>query len=104
MKAEFDNQLKRRDSKIAAFEKIDMLEGKLCVIDRLDKKIDDGEQYLRRVCLRIDNIPLPAGDEKEDCLKKVCEVMHGMDCGLERSDIDRAHRICTVTGKRSRMM
>ena len=94
IKAEFEDQLKSRDDKIAALEnKIDLLEGKMCVIDRLDKRIDDGEQYSRRVCLRIDNIPLPAGGEKKDCLEKVSEVMQGMDCGLEPSDIDRAHRI-----------
>ena len=94
IKAEFEGQLKSRDDKIAALEnKFDMLEGKMCVIDRLDKRIDDGEQYSRRVCLRIDNIPLPAGGEKEDCLEKVSELMQGMDCGLEPSDINRAHRI-----------
>ena len=38
IKAEFEGQLKSRDDKIAALEnKIDMLEGKMCVIDRLDK-------------------------------------------------------------------
>ena len=63
------------------------------MINRLDKRIDDGEQYSRHICLRIDNIPLPAGDEKEDCLEKVSKVMHGMDCGLEPRDMDRAHRI-----------
>ena len=94
IKSEFEEQLKSRDDRIIALENtIEMLEGKLCVVDRLDKRIDDGEQYSRRVCLRIDNIPLPDGGQKENCIEKVAEIMEGMDCGLEPSDIDRAHRI-----------
>ena len=43
IKSEFEEQLKSRDDRIIALKnKIEMLEGKLCVIDRLDKRIDDG--------------------------------------------------------------
>ena len=52
-----------------------MLEGKLCIIDRLDKWIDDDEQHLRWVCLQIDNIPLPDGGDREHCIEKVAEIM-----------------------------
>ena len=94
LKAEFEEQLKSRDDEISALEnKIETLEGKLRVIERLDKRIDDGEQYSRRVCLQIDNIPLPYGGEKENCVEKVAELMKSMDCGLEPSNINRAHRI-----------
>ena len=81
IKSEFEEQLKSRDDRIIALEnKSEMLEGKLCVIDRLDKRIDDGEQYSRRVCLRIDNIPLPDGGQRENCIEKVAEILEGMDC------------------------
>ena len=30
---------------------------------------------------------------KEDCEKKVKEIMKNMNCGLNPDDIDRAHRI-----------
>ena len=71
MKAEFDNQLKSRDDKIAALEKeSDMREGKLYVIDRPDKKIDDGEQYSKRVCFKSTTYPSQLEMRRKIVLKR----------------------------------
>ena len=59
----------------------------------MHRKIDDNEQYSRRVCWRFDNVPLPEIGDKEDCAKKIGEIMNEMNCGLDANDIDRAHRI-----------
>ena len=81
-------------SRIAMLEqRIDSLESELVLVDHLNKKVDDHEQYSRRVCLRFDNVPLPANGNKEDCAKKIGEIMNELDCALDANDIDRAHRI-----------
>ena len=74
-------------------QKVDALESALVVVDHLHRKIDDNEQYSRRVCLRFDNVPLPENGHKEDCAKKIGEIMNQMNYGLDVNDIDRAHRI-----------
>ena len=68
------------------------MESKICLIDHLDKRIDDCKQYYWRVSLRIDNIPLPQQNEK-DYIEKVDAIMQSLDCGLQRTDIDWVHGI-----------
>ena len=63
------------------------------MMDRLEKRLDDSEQYSRRVSLRIDNVPAPEDGEGENCIEKGVKIMEKMDCGLSASDIDRAHRV-----------
>ena len=57
---------------------------------------DDHEQYSRRLCLRIDGIGLPLGNEhetSESCLKKVKELFKKMEVDIPDATLDRAHRI-----------
>ena len=63
------------------------------MVDRLDKLLDDSEQYSRRVSLRIHNIPALQDSEDDNCIDKVVTIMEKLDCSLPASDTDRAHRV-----------
>ena len=78
---------------IALEQMVESLESSMAVLEHLHKRVDKNEQYRRRACLRILNVPLPENDERENCQNKMKQVMNDMDCGLNLVDIDRAHRI-----------
>ena len=95
-------------------EKIEILETKVAIMEnviaRLEKHVDNQEQYQRRLCLRIDGIP-PVAQGKEEsgeqCLKKVKAVFDELNVEIPDAVIDRAHRIGqarVVAGKRTRQM
>ena len=95
-------------------ERIEILESKVVVMEnyiaKLQDRVDDQEQYQRRLCLRIDGIP-PVGQGKdesnEQCLKKVKAVFNELKVDIPDAVIDRAHRIGqakVVAGKRARQM
>ena len=97
------NQLKERDAKIEALEqKVELLESKVSVLintnNLLTRKVDDGEQYQRRLSLRVNGIP--CGDNEKEtgdvCLRKVKEEV--IKLGLNPLDLrfDRAHRVGPV--------
>ena len=46
------------------------LEQQVKKIEKLEERVDDCEQYSRRLCVRIDNMAVPSG-VKEDCLSKL---------------------------------
>ena len=57
---------------------------------------DDHEQYSRRLCLRIDGIGLPLGNEhetSESCLNKVRELFKNIDVVIPDAVLDGAQRI-----------
>eukprot|EP00112_Aurelia_sp_Birch-Aquarium-sp1_P025219 Seg8281.1 transcript_id=Seg8281.1/GoldUCD/mRNA.D3Y31 product="hypothetical protein" protein_id=Seg8281.1/GoldUCD/D3Y31 len=80
------------------------------LIDNLEQRSDDLEQYQRRLCLRITGVELKSGAQGEsgqDGLKNVKGVFK--EVGLDVPDvvIDRAHRIGEVKeirGKRYRQI
>ena len=55
--------------------------------------IDDGEQYSRRMCLRIDGIPLQKGETENACIKKALNIAEEMGIKLSPDANDRAHRV-----------
>eukprot|EP00795_Rhopilema_esculentum_P009859 gene9859-18444_t len=65
----------------------------MVVLEHLHKKSDENEQDSRCSCLRIVNVPLPKQGGKENCEKKVKQIMKDINCGLNPDDIDHAHRI-----------
>ena len=67
-------------------------------LSKLKINIDDGEQYSRRMCLKIDGIDLKSGENENgsSCMEKVQKVFEEMGVQLPAVSIDRAHR----TGKR----
>lgn len=72
---------------------LDILEKRIAVLDNLERKIDDGEQCSRRLCLRINDIDLPQQGDSENCMEKVKEVLDELNCGVGIGSVDRAHRI-----------
>ena len=90
------------------------MEDRVGILERqvsyLQKSNDDGEQYQRRLCLRINGIDLPSSGESEsadECLQKVQEVFTEIGVDIPNTVIDRAHRIgklTTIKGKRVKQM
>ena len=77
------------------------------LITQLKNNCDDQEQYQRRLCLRINGIPVPQSGENEsgeECLKKVKALFKDqLELDIPDVAIDRAHRIGgpkVVAGKR----
>ena len=73
------------------------MEGLSKVIERLDARIDDGEQYSLRMCLRFNEVFLPAESGKEDCADRVYDILKGMGVDLPEDAVDRAHRIGRIS-------
>ena len=69
------------------------LEVEITKMQTLERRIDDIEQYGRRLCVRIDNMPVGEKETSDDCLNKVVQLMNNMDIDVDRGMIDRAHRI-----------
>ena len=87
-----EEKLVAQDGKINLQNSIATLEQQVKKIEKLEERVDDCEQYSRRLCVRTDNMAVPSG-VKEDCLSKVVELMSEMDSNLSEDSIDRAHRI-----------
>ena len=79
-------------------------------IVRLENRVNDQEQYQRRLCLRIDGIP-PVAQGKEEsgnqCLKTVKASFNEQKVSIPDAVIDRAHGIGQaniVARKRTRQL
>ena len=69
-------KMEERDKKINELEdKVNHLEDKVCFqvnyCKLLERKLDDGEQYTRRLSLRVNGIPNDGRESADDCLRKV---------------------------------
>ena len=94
----FDHKYQEHDKKIDYLERrIDELKRLSKVIERLDARIDDGELYSRRMCLRFNGVSVPAESSKEDCAERVYDILKGMGVDLPENAIDRAHRIGRIS-------
>ena len=73
------------------------------VTDQLEKRVDDMEQYQRRLCLRINGIPCANDESAEDCLQKVKSLVKN-DLKVDVPDLafDRAHRIGKVSQEKEK--
>ena len=96
-------------------EKISILESKVAILEKhveaLSRKANNQEQYNRRLCLRINGIPLPRinneSESADECLNKVKDVFKEIGVAIPDEVIDRAHRIGKVQksrGKKSQQM
>ena len=89
--------LESLESCIEEFEslqnRVAALESELAVVNKLDRRIEEVEQYGRRVCLRFDNIQVSANRGKEDCVKIIVDILSKTKCGVGKAAIVRAHRI-----------
>ena len=76
-----NNVVKKLDEKLIAQDgKINLLQNRIATleqqvkkIEKLEERVDDCEQYSRRLCVKIDNMAVPSG-VKEDCLSKVVQT------------------------------
>ena len=71
----------------------------------LDKKVDELEQYGRRVCLRIEGVEHQANEKSEDVLEKVVKIIKESETEIPESALDKAHHIGPIyidnnTGKK----
>ena len=69
------------------------------------KKVDELEQYGRRVCLHIEGVEHQANEKSEDVLEKVVNIIKESETEIPESALDRAHRIGPIytdnnTGKK----
>ena len=75
-------------------DRIEELESKLAmkqnIIDHLEIKCDDNEQYTQRSCLRIHGLNF-SSDEDEGVLKKVGKCYSDMGIEFNQNEIDSAH-------------
>ena len=73
------------------------LEGKVAILEYLVKvqeaKYDDIEQYGRRLCLRVNDVPLTKDEASQEVEDKLKEEFINMGLNLPENAIDRAHRI-----------
>ena len=60
------------------------------IIDHLEIKCNDSEQYSGRFCLRIHGLDF-SSDEDEGVLKKVEKCCSNMGIEFNQNEIDRAH-------------
>ena len=76
--------------------RIEELESKLAIkqniIDNLEIKWDDNEQYSRRSCLRVHGLDF-SSDEDERVMKKVEKCCRDMGIEFNQNEIDRVHYI-----------
>ena len=77
-------------------DRIEELESKLAmkqnIIDHLEIKCDDNEQYSQRSCLRIHGLDF-SRNEDVGVLKKVEKCYSDMGIEFNQNEIDRAHYI-----------
>ena len=67
------------------------------------KKVDELEQYGRRVCLCIEGVEHKVNEKYEEVLGKVINVIKESEAEIPESVLDRAHHIgptYTDTGKK----
>ena len=66
----------------------------------LEHFVECNEQYSRRTCLRITNIPCEKDETLEKVLEKVKKLVNEAGVDIPNSNIDRAHRIGSKKDKK----
>ena len=90
-----EQKFKEKDEKIEILEsQVSMLQNHVTNLKHAyDKKIDDLEQYGRRLCLRIDNVPYKEKETADEVLKIVKGKFTEAEVDIPDTVLDRAHRI-----------
>ena len=85
----FEEKLEEEREKIQSLEtRIEILESKCVLLEKLEFKLEEKEQYSRHTCLRFDNIDLPEKGTKEDFLAKIGKVLQDLNCGIGLDSVD----------------
>ena len=73
------------------------MEGRVVILENLGQlreiQTDDIEQYWRRLCLRVDNVPVKEGETPKDLEDELWKDFESMGLDLPEFSVDRAHRI-----------
>ena len=85
-----ENKFKEQNSRIEKLESEIAL--KQNVIENLEIKCDDNEQYSRRSCLRVHGLEF-SDEEDEGDMKKMEKCCNDMGVEFNQNEIDRAHYI-----------
>ena len=60
--------------------------------DLLERRIDDGDQYTRRLNLLVDGVPTKRGESPDSIRTTLVEEFKRLGCAVADFEIDRAHR------------
>ena len=93
-----EEALKERDDRIEKLEStVSMLQEHVTYLKRtVDTKIEGLEQYGRRLCLRVEGVPVVKDHTSADVFKVVTEKIRESGVKVPDATIDRAHRIGKV--------
>ena len=58
-----------------------------------ESNIEELEQYGRRLCLRIESVPVDENETSEDVFNNVLDMCKKRNINISENYIDRAHRI-----------
>ena len=99
LKKEIMNEVKailsEKDKKIEDLKsQVTLLQNYVSTVKHaLDKKVDELEQYGRRVCLRIERVEHQANEKSKDVLQKVVNIVKESETEIPESALDTAHGI-----------
>ena len=84
-----EDKFKEQNTRIEELESTLAINQK--VIDNLEIKCDDNEQYSRRSCLRVHGLEF--NSDNDECFMKKVEKCKDADVEFNENEIDRAHYI-----------
>ena len=98
MKKMFSEQFSQQE------ERINILESEKAILQQQmislknamctsESNIEELEQYGRRLCLRIESVPVVENETSEDVFSNVLDMFKKGNINISENDIDRAHRI-----------
>ena len=87
--------LSEKDKKIEVLNsQVTLLQNHVSTVKHaFDKKVDELEQYGRRVCLRIEGVEHQVNEKSEEVLEKVVNIIKESEAKIPESVLDRAHRV-----------
>ena len=98
MKKMFSEQFSQQEERINILEsekamlqqQIISLKSAMCTSE---SNIEELEQYGRKLCLRIESVPVAENETSADVFKNVLDMCKKGNINISEDDIDRAHRI-----------
>ena len=101
IKSQFQEIIKSQNEKVEKLESsVTLLQQHVKIlklqVDKNSIDTEEVEQYGRRLCLRIDGLPVDNNERSEDVLEKVKTKWVESGINIPDSVIDRAHRIGSV--------
>ena len=105
IKSQFQEIIKSQNEKVEKLESsVTLLQQHVKIlklqVDKNSIDTEEVEQYGRRLCLRIDGLPVDNNESSEDVLEKVKTKWVESGINIPDSLIDRAHRIGSVSKDR----